>query len=180
MILRINPKKQSSTNVQFSLRSEVKRLSEMCGAKVGLVINVLYTIAQMSCWKNTVALVTGGASGLGKATAERFLKLNAKVIIADLPSSDGDQLAEKLGPNAMFVPTDVTDENEVKNALDLANEKFGNVNVGVNCAGIGVAQRTLSKKGPHDFNSFLKVLQVNTGGTFNVLRLIAERYSTIF
>ena len=122
-----------------------------------------------------IALITGAASGLGKATAERFAKQGARVILCDLPSSDGEAVAQQIGSNAVFVPTDVTDPEQVTNALNAAETKFGIVNTAVNCAGIGIAVKTLSKKGAHDLASFEKVLHVNVVGTFNVLRLAAER-----
>ncbi|EQC42431.1 3-hydroxyacyl-CoA dehydrogenase type-2 [Saprolegnia diclina VS20] len=125
-----------------------------------------------------VALVTGAASGLGRATAERLLKQGAQVIICDLPTSDGQELARQLGPNCHFSPTDVTDEEQVSAALDLAESAFGKpIDIAVNCAGIAVAAKTLSKKGPHPLYQFQQVLNINTSGTFNVIRLAAERMS---
>eukprot|EP01098_Paradermamoeba_levis_P008466 TRINITY_DN350_c0_g1_i4.p1 TRINITY_DN350_c0_g1~~TRINITY_DN350_c0_g1_i4.p1 ORF type:complete len:271 (-),score=93.96 TRINITY_DN350_c0_g1_i4:51-818(-) len=125
---------------------------------------------------SVVAIVTGAASGLGKATATRLVKNGGKVIIADLPSSHGAQVAEALGPNAAFSPTDVTSEESVNKALDLAEKTFGKrVNVAVSCAGVAIAKKTLGKEAPHDLASFTKVLTVNTIGTFNIIRLAASR-----
>jgi NAD(P)-dependent dehydrogenase (short-subunit alcohol dehydrogenase family) len=94
-----------------------------------------------------VALVTGGASGLGRGTVERFVRNGAKVVILDLPSSPGQEVASSLGEdNAIFVPTDVTSEAEVKNALEVTKDKFKNLDVAVNCAGIGVAILTYNAK----------------------------------
>jgi len=125
-----------------------------------------------------VAIVTGAASGLGRATASRFAKSGAKVVIADLASSEGAQVADELGPNVVFAETNVTSEDDVTAALDLAAEKFGGpVNVAVNCAGIGVAAKTLGKKGVHTLSDFERTLSVNAVGTFNVIRLAAERMS---
>lgn len=125
-----------------------------------------------------MALVTGAASGLGRATATRFIKQGARVILCDLPTSDGRNVARELGPNAHFQPTDVTNEDEVTAALDLAESSFGqSVSVAVNCAGIAHAIKTLGKKGPHQLFQFQQTLLVNTVGSFNVARLAAERMS---
>jgi len=126
--------------------------------------------------KRAVALVTGGASGLGRATAERLARNGARVVIADLPTSEGEAIAEKSGDNVVFAPTDVTDPETVTAALNLAESSFGEpVNAVVNCAGIAYAIKTLSKKGPHPQDAFDRTLAVNVGGTFNVIRLASER-----
>ena len=123
-----------------------------------------------------IALVTGSASGLGRATALRLGRGGAKVVVVDLPSSNGAATAEEIGANAIFAPCDVTSESDVNAALDLAEKTFGGkVNVAVNCAGIAIAKRTVSKSGAHDLASFLKVLHVNVGGSFNIIRLVAAR-----
>jgi 3-hydroxyacyl-CoA dehydrogenase/3-hydroxy-2-methylbutyryl-CoA dehydrogenase len=123
-----------------------------------------------------VAVVTGGASGLGLATAERFANAGAKVTIIDLPSSDGAAVAERLGENVIFAPTDITSEDQVTAALDDTETAFGRpADTVVNCAGIGIAVKTVGRKGAHPLDSFAQVLNVNTVGTFNVLRLAAAR-----
>ncbi len=122
----------------------------------------------------TVALVTGGASGLGNATARRLARLGAKVVLADL-ADHGAQAAADIGDNAAFARCDVTSEDDVNAALDLAEARFGRVTAAVNCAGIAIARKTLSSRGTHDLASFQKVLAVNAGGTFNVIRLTAAR-----
>lgn len=123
--------------------------------------------------KGAVTLVTGGASGLGKATVERLAKLGSRVVLCDLPTSKGKQVAESLGDNVVFAPVDVTSETDVSAALDLAKKKFGRLDATVNCAGIGVAFKTynFNKKVPHSLQDFQKVLNVNVAGTFNVVRL---------
>ncbi len=122
-----------------------------------------------------VALVTGGASGLGQATARRLVRLGAKVVIADLERSPGPAVAAELGDAARFSPTDVTSEADVARAVALAYEAFGGLHLVVNCAGIAIAQRTLTKEGPHPLDAFQRVVNVNVAGTFNVIRLAAER-----
>lgn len=124
--------------------------------------------------KDSVAVVTGGASGLGLATAKALLEAGATVVIIDLPSSDGEAVAKEFGLN--FAPADVTDETAVTAALDLA-ESLGPIRVAVNCAGIGNAIKTVGKNGAFPLADFTKIINVNLVGTFNVLRLAAERIS---
>ncbi|MCZ0997452.1 3-hydroxyacyl-CoA dehydrogenase [Streptomyces mirabilis] len=122
----------------------------------------------------SVALVTGGASGLGLATVRKFVESGAGVVIVDLPSSKGKAVAEELGDQVAFAPADVTSEEDVSAALDLA-QSLGTLRVAVNCAGIGPAAKTVGKSGAHSLDTFTKVVQVNLIGTFNVIRLAAER-----
>ncbi len=122
----------------------------------------------------SVALVTGGASGLGLATVETLLDAGASVVILDLPSSPGVDVAEKLGEKVRFVPGDVTSQTDVTAALDAA-AGFGLLRVVVNCAGTASATRTLGKHGPFPLDAFTRVVTVNLTGTFNVTRLAAER-----
>ena len=123
----------------------------------------------------SVAVVTGGASGLGLATARRLVKAGAKAVLVDLPSSNGDEVARSMDGAAVFAAADVTDEAAVRSALDAADE-LGTLRVVVNCAGIGTPGRVLSRDGAaHPIDPFVRVLQVNLIGTFNVIRLAAER-----
>ena len=122
---------------------------------------------------NAVALITGGASGLGNATAKRLAAAGAKVVLVDL--ADGQSAAEEIGDDAIYCRADVTNEDDVNAALDAAEASFGPVNVVVNCAGIAIARKTLSSRGAHDLASFQKILTVNTVGSFNVIRLSAAR-----
>jgi NAD(P)-dependent dehydrogenase (short-subunit alcohol dehydrogenase family) len=123
----------------------------------------------------SVALVTGGASGLGLATARRLVKAGGKAVLVDLPSSKGDEAAASLDGGAVFAAADVTDEAAVRSALDAAGE-LGPLRVVVNCAGIGTPGRLLGRDGTaYPIEPFVKVLQVNLIGTFNVIRLAAER-----
>lgn len=121
-----------------------------------------------------VALVTGGASGLGLATVEAFVADGAKVVVVDLPSSDGQTVADRLGDGVVFAPADVTSEEAVAAALDAA-AGLGQLRAVVNCAGIATAHRTLGKHGPFPLDLFRRIVEVNLIGTFNVIRLAAER-----
>jgi NAD(P)-dependent dehydrogenase (short-subunit alcohol dehydrogenase family) len=118
-------------------------------------------------------LVTGGGSGLGAATARMFVAAGANVLIADLNRTAGEAIAAELGAQARFAATDVADETGVQGAINTAREAFGGLHGAVNCAGIGSAERTLGKNGPHPLALFTKVIQVNLIGTFNVIRLAA-------
>jgi NAD(P)-dependent dehydrogenase (short-subunit alcohol dehydrogenase family) len=122
---------------------------------------------------NTVALVTGGASGLGGATARRLHAEGASVVIVDLPSSPGEELAADLGEHVRFVPADVRDEAQVQAAIDAAGE-LGTLRVVVNCAGVATPGRVVGKRGPLALEDFANVVNINLIGTFNVLRLAAS------
>ena len=123
--------------------------------------------------KDSVFLITGGASGLGAATARIAIDNGAKVVIADLQAELGQKLADSFGVNARYLRTDVTSEADGKAAVDLAQKAFGGLQVLVNCAGIGVAQKTVGKDGPHDLASFMRVISINLIGSFNMIRLAA-------
>ena len=126
--------------------------------------------------RDQVALVTGGASGLGRATVENFAAAGAKVVIVDLPGSPGEEVAAELGDAARFSPADVRDADAVTAALDVAAE-LGDLRVAVNCAGVGDAVKTVGKQGAHPLEKFQRVVEINLIGTFNVIRLAAERMS---
>ncbi|MQY22769.1 3-hydroxyacyl-CoA dehydrogenase [Nocardia macrotermitis] len=125
---------------------------------------------------NAVAVVTGGASGLGLATVRELHGQGAKIVIIDLPSSNGEAIAKELGEGVVFAPADVTNAEQVSAALDAA-QALGTLRIAVNCAGIGNAIKTVSKKGAFPLDAFTKVVSVNLIGTFNVIRLAAERIS---
>ena len=122
----------------------------------------------------TVALVTGGASGLGLATVGRLVAGGARAVIADLPSSAGAERAAELGDGVVFAPTDVTDEASVQAAVDAATA-LGGLDIVVNCAGIVNGHRVAGKRGPFPLDAFSRVVGVNLIGTFNVIRLAAAR-----
>ncbi|XP_036447617.1 3-hydroxyacyl-CoA dehydrogenase type-2 [Colossoma macropomum] len=130
-------------------------------------------MANIRSVKGMVGLVTGGASGLGRATVERLLSQGASAVILDLPNSDGHKVATALGDHCAFAPADVTSESDVRAAVDLAREKFGRLDLAVNCAGIAVAAKTYNfkKDVPHSLEDFSRVVTVNVAGTFNVIRL---------
>ncbi len=121
-----------------------------------------------------VAVVAGGASGLGAATARALHRAGLAVVIMDLPASAGAELAASLGERAAFSPTDVTSEADVAVALDVA-AGLGTLRVAVNCAGIAPPVRVLGRKGVHPLDVFARVVNINLVGSFNVLRLAAER-----
>lgn len=118
-------------------------------------------------------MVSGGASGLGAACARRFSAHGAKVIVLDRDGERAQALADELGTTARAALADVTSEEEVGAAVQLAVEAFGGLHVMINCAGIGMALRTTSKNGPHPLDVFETVLRINLLGTFNVIRLAA-------
>ena len=138
--------------------------------------------------KGTVALVTGGASGLGAATAKRLFDGGASVVLVDLPNSAGEDYAAELNaagsanatgstrggsdPKAVFVPADVTNEAQVQAAVDAA-ASLGTLRIVVNCAGIATPGKVLGRDGVLPLEAFNKVIQINLVGTFNVIRLAA-------
>lgn len=123
--------------------------------------------------KALVSLVTGAASGLGKATVERLVKDGYKVIMCDLPTSQGKTVAETIGSAVNFVPTDVRSETDVQNAVDTCKQLHGKLDLIVNCAGVSVARKVFNfnKGSAHGLEEFTDVLAVNTIGSFNVIRL---------
>ncbi len=124
--------------------------------------------------KNKTFFVTGGASGLGRATVEMLIAEGASVLIADVNEDEGNILSNTLGEKAQFLKTDVSNEQDVQQAIDLAVEVFGSLDGAINCAGIGPAERVLGRQGLHRLETFSNVVRVNLVGTFNVLRLVAN------
>ncbi len=127
--------------------------------------------------KDCTFMVTGGSSGLGAACARELVNADAKVVIADLNQEKGEALAAELGDRALFITTDVTTEDSVRSTIQTAAETFGDLRGSIQCAGIGLAEKVLSKNGLHSLEAFAKVISVNLNGTFNVVRLVAEAIS---
>ncbi len=117
----------------------------------------------------TAAIVTGGASGLGEATARHFASQGAKVTLLDRDDKRGPNVAEEIGGH--FIRTDVTDEASVQAAVDYALDRMGQITATVNCAGIAFAVKTLGRDGPHPLDSFRRTVDINLVGSFNVARL---------
>ncbi len=122
--------------------------------------------------KNNVFIVTGGASGLGGASSRLLAAQGGKVIIADVQVDKGEELASQLGTGSRFVKCDVTSESDVKAAVDAALA-LGSLRGVINCAGIGPAEKTVGKDGPHRLESFQRAININLVGTFNTIRLAA-------
>ena len=123
----------------------------------------------------STTVITGGASGLGRATAERLVAAGGRVVLLDLAKSSGAAVATSLGDGALFTPGDVTSAEDVGGALETAVKRFGAVHALVNCAGIGTADKTFGKRGAADLAGFARVIQVNLIGTFNCIRLAAAQ-----
>jgi NAD(P)-dependent dehydrogenase (short-subunit alcohol dehydrogenase family) len=119
-------------------------------------------------------LVTGGASGLGAATARRIAAAGGNAVLSDTNAALGAKLAAELGSRATFFAADVTDESQVAAAVAGARQKFGSLHGAVNCAGIAPGERILGRSGPHRLDSFRRAVEINLTGTFNVLRLAAQ------
>ncbi|TGB02830.1 3-hydroxyacyl-CoA dehydrogenase [Halobacillus salinus] len=122
-----------------------------------------------------VAVVSGGASGLGEATARSISERGGKVVLVDRDRQKGTALAEQIGSQAIFCEADVTSEQDIRSMLDRAYEVFGRVNALVNCAGVVIGEKVVGRDQVHDFVSFKKVMDVNVMGTFNMIRLISEK-----
>jgi NAD(P)-dependent dehydrogenase (short-subunit alcohol dehydrogenase family) len=129
--------------------------------------------------KGKVALVTGGASGLGRATVDELLGAGASIVIVDLASSDGATVAKELGDKVRFAAADVTSEADVQAAVDTARDEFGGLHIVVNCAGVGFPGRVLTRDGSAiDLERFEFVVRINLIGTFNVIRLAAAQIAS--
>lgn len=124
--------------------------------------------------RNTVSVITGGASGIGEACARKIIEAGGRVAILDLNGERGENLIGQLGDAAKFLKADVTSEKEVEAAIAEVMASFGGIHVTINCAGIGIPAKVLSKRGPIQMETFRKVVEVNLFGTMNVLRLTAN------
>ena len=122
--------------------------------------------------KTTKTVITGGASGLGEATARYFASQDAQVTLLDRDQQRGADLAQEIG--ATFIETDVTDESSAKAAITQAKDAMGGITAAVNCAGIALGIKTVGRDGPHDLVAFQRTIDINLVGTFNIARLAAE------
>jgi NAD(P)-dependent dehydrogenase (short-subunit alcohol dehydrogenase family) len=127
--------------------------------------------------KDSVFIITGGASGLGAGTGRMLVEQGAKVVLADLNEAAGNALAAELGANVRFVSTNVADEASARACVAAALAAFGGLHGLVNCAGIAPAEKVLGKNGPHSLDVFARTVTVNLIGTFNMIRLAAEAMS---
>lgn len=121
------------------------------------------------------AIITGGASGLGESSARRLAEAGAKVLILDLNEERGQALVTQLGSQAAFIKTDICNSEDIGCALDFAIDKFGRIDIAINCAGVSSGMKTASRKGPHDLDYFRKVININLIGVFDVMRQAAFR-----
>ena len=124
---------------------------------------------------NKVAVVTGGASGLGLTTCEKLITQGARVVAFDLNDAAGQALVKKLGSQALFTKVDVTDAASVEQGIARTIEAFGAIHICINCAGVATAGKTIGRKGALPLEKFAQVININLIGTFNVLRLAAEQ-----
>ena len=125
--------------------------------------------------KDKVALVTGGASGLGQATIEAYVAKGAKAVILDINEDKAKEIINNLGEdNVMFISTDIMKEDPVIEAVNKIKENFGGLHIAVNCAGTGYPGRILGKEAPHPLDAFQFIINLNLVGTFNVMRIAAE------
>jgi NAD(P)-dependent dehydrogenase (short-subunit alcohol dehydrogenase family) len=121
--------------------------------------------------KDSVFLISGGASGLGAATARMVIANGGKAVLTDMNRDAGTALAAEIGSNALYVPTDVTDESACQSAIDATVAHFGALHGLACCAGIAPGEKVLGKEGPHSIQTFARALEINVVGTFNLIRL---------
>lgn len=125
--------------------------------------------------KDSIALITGGASGLGESCVRSLSALGAKVAILDIAAERGEKLAAELGANVILVHADVTSDENSRAAVEKAVAAFGTIHVAINCAGVADPGKILSKKGPMSLAFFNRVVQINLVGTLNIIRLAVEQ-----
>ncbi len=123
--------------------------------------------------KGATSIITGGASGLGAATARALTQSGGRVVITDLDQAKGEKLAHELGEAALFYPVDVIQEKALQEMVEKVKEAFGTIHIVVNCAGIGGSQKIVGKEGVLPVERFNRIIQVNLVGTFNVIRATA-------
>lgn len=123
---------------------------------------------------NHTFMVTGGASGLGLATATMLVRNGAQVALLDINTESGTKAQEALGDKSIFIQTDVASSTSVEHAVTVSKNTFGDIHGIINCAGIGPAKRVVGKEGPHDLDFFQSVININLVGTFNTIRLVSQ------
>jgi NAD(P)-dependent dehydrogenase (short-subunit alcohol dehydrogenase family) len=129
--------------------------------------------------RNSTFIVTGGSSGLGAATVEMVVAGGGNAVIADVSKAQGEALAARLGKHARYVECDVTREDHGKAVVSAALKEFGGLQALVNCAGIAIGEKTLGKDGPHSLEKFVRVININLIGSFNMIRLAADAMSKL-
>ena len=127
--------------------------------------------------RGSTFIVTGGASGLGAACARMIVEAGGRALLADVNEKDGSELAHALGAACRFIRTDVTDEGSARSAVAEARNALGGVQGLVNCAGIVHAEKVIGREGPHSLAGFMRAININLVGTFNLIRLAAEAMS---
>ncbi|GAB2614402.1 3-hydroxyacyl-CoA dehydrogenase [Emticicia sediminis] len=125
--------------------------------------------------ENNTFLITGGASGLGFATAKMIVENGGNAVLLDVNEEAGTTAQSNLGSKSKFIKTDVTNEEQVQSAVSQSIEAYGSIAGIINCAGVGPAKRVVGKDGPHPLDFFQKVININLIGTFNTLRLVADK-----
>ena len=155
------------------LSAQIASSTRIANPKQGLNLPVVALITSAMRIRDRIAMVTGGASGLGAATVRRLHSQGGSVIIADKNQQAGRSLATELGSKVRFVDTDVSSESSVQEVVDTALQKHRELHLLVNCAGVAVAQKILDKDRAHDLDDFKRVVEINLVGTFNALRLAA-------
>src|SRR5829696_4710269 len=128
--------------------------------------------------QDKIFIVTGGASGLGRAAAEAIVAAGGRAVLLDVNEEAGKSAEQAVGASARFAKADVTSEEQVQTAVDLARSAFGGLHGVVNAAGIGPAAKVLGRNGPHALDLFEKTIRINLVGTFNVIRLAAAAIAT--
>ena len=123
--------------------------------------------------KGKTAVITGGASGLGEAAVERLHGLGAKILIVDMNKEKGEALCKKLGGDMAFAQANVTVSEQLQAAVKTAMERFGKIDICINCAGTGLPMKIVGRDGPHDLNAFIQIIMINLVGTFDMARLAA-------
>lgn len=187
----LNKSPEPRPNLFIDNKKNIRKKKSLCRGDRDRLINSFVefnTRPPAMSLKGVVALVTGGASGLGLSAAARIVRKGGRALIADLPSSDGVNVAKAISAQTgvsdasacVFCATDVTSESDVVASLDAVENTYGeSVNAVINCAGIGPPRRTISKRGPHSLDEFKRILEINTCGTFNVIRLAADRMAQL-